>query len=197
MEGAEGIIGQLANLALQSLQDVALLWGAYEDLQKLEDTVSTIKAVILDAEEQQAQSHAIKDWVGRLKDALFVADDLLEEFFNEALRREGMTQNKKAKEVRFFFSKSNQLAYGLKMGHKIKVIRMKLDAIAADRKFHLEERPRETQVSNRVRKTHPFVRAEDVIRRENDKKVIIKYLLDSNIEENVSVLPIVGIGGLG
>ena len=75
--------------------------------------------------------------------------------------------------------------------------RKKLNAIAADRKFHLEEHPRETQVSNTVRKTHPFVRAKDVIGRENDKKVIIKYLLDSNIEENVSVLPIVGIGGLG
>ena len=33
--------------------------------------------------------------------------------------------------------------------------------------------------------------------KENDKKVIMDYLLDSNIEENVSILPIVGIGGLG
>ena len=64
-----------------------------------------------------------------------------------------------------FFSKSNQLAYGLKMGHKIKAIRERLDTIAVDRKFHLEERPRETQVSNRVRETHHFVRAEDVIGR--------------------------------
>ena len=32
---------------------------------------------------------------------------------------------------------------------------------------------------------------------EVDKKVIIERLLDSKIEENVSVLPIVGIGGLG
>lgn len=39
--------------------------------------------------------------------------------------------------------------------------------------------------------------AEDVIGRENDKKVIIERLLGSKIEENVSVLPIVGIGGLG
>ena len=50
VEVAKRIIGQLANLALQSLQDVGLLWGAYEDLQKLKDNVSTIKVVILDAE---------------------------------------------------------------------------------------------------------------------------------------------------
>ena len=81
------------------------------------------------------------------------------------------------------------------MGHKIKAIRERQDAIAADRKFHPEECPRETQVSNRVRETYHFVRAEDVIGREVDKKVIIEHLLDSKIEENVSVLPIVGIGG--
>ncbi|XP_030965394.1 putative disease resistance protein RGA4 isoform X2 [Quercus lobata] len=191
---AEGIIGQLGKLALKEL---GLLWGVKEELQKLVDTVSTIKAVILDAEEQQAQNHTIKNWLGRLKDALFEADDLLDDFSTEVLRREVMTRNKKAKEVRIFFSKSNQLAYGLKMGHKIKAIRERLDAIAADRKFHLEERPRKTQVSNRLRETHHFVRAEYVIGREADKKVIIDRLMDPKIEENVSVLPIVGIGGLG
>ncbi|XP_075646349.1 disease resistance protein RGA2-like [Castanea sativa] len=191
---AEGIIGQLGKVALKEL---GLLWGVKEELQKLEDTVSTIKAVILDAEEQQAQNHAIRIWLGRLKDALYEADDLLDDFSTEVLRREVMTRNKKAKEVRIFFSKSNQLAYGLKMGHKIKAIRERLDAIAADRKFHLEERPRETQVSNRVRESHHFVRAEDIIGREDDKKVIIDRLMDPKIEENVSVLPIVGIGGLG
>ena len=114
---AEGIIGQLGNLALKEL---GLLRDVKEELQKLVDTVSTIKAVILDAEEQQAQNHTIRIWLGRLKDALFEADDLLDDFSTEVLRREVMTRNKKAKEVRIFFSKSNQLAYGLKMGHKIK-----------------------------------------------------------------------------
>ncbi|XP_030965131.1 putative disease resistance protein RGA1 isoform X1 [Quercus lobata] len=192
---AEGIIGQLGNLVLKEL---GLLWGVKEELQKLEDTVSTIKAVILDAEEKQAQNHTIKNWLGRLKDALFEADDLLDDFSTEVLRREVMTRNKKAKEVRIFFSKSNQLAYGLKMGHKIQALRERLDAIAEDRKkFHLDERPRETQVTNPIRETDYFVRAETVIGREFDKKVILERLLDSNIEENVSVYSIVGIGGLG
>ncbi|XP_030963428.1 putative disease resistance protein RGA4 [Quercus lobata] len=191
---AEGIIGQLGKLALK---EIVLLWGVKGELEKLTNTVSTIEAVILDAEEQQAQNHTIKNWLGKLKDALFEADDLLDDFSTEVLRREVMTRNKKAKEVRIFFSKSNQLAYGLKMGHKIKAIRERLDAIAADRKFHLEERPRETQVTNPIRETDYFVRAETVIGREFDKKVILERLLDSNIEENVSVYSIVGFGGLG
>uniref|UniRef100_A0A2N9G4D1 Disease resistance N-terminal domain-containing protein n=1 Tax=Fagus sylvatica TaxID=28930 RepID=A0A2N9G4D1_FAGSY len=173
---AEGIIGQLGNLVVQ---EIGLLWGVKDELEKLKSTVSTIEAVLLDAEEQQAHNHTIKNWLGKLKDALNEADDLLDVFSTEVSRREVMTGNKMVKEVRIFFSKSNQLAYGFKMCHKIKTIREKLDYIAEERKFHLEVRPRETQVRSRMRETHYFVRAEDVIGREDDKKVIIERLLDS------------------
>ena len=192
---AEGIIGQLGKLALQ---EIGLLWGAKDDLERLQKTVSAIKAVLLDVEEKQVQSHAIKDWVGNLKDALYEAAHVLDDFSTEALRREVMTRNKKAKKVCIFFSKSNQLAYRHKMAHNIKAIREKLDAINANRmEFHLVERVVETQFRSKMRETHYFVRAEDVIGREDDKKVIIERFLDSNIEENVSILPIVGMGGLG
>jgi hypothetical protein len=131
---AEGIIGQLGKLlANKVVQEIGLLWGVKDDLEKLQNTVSAIKAVLLDAEEKQVQSHAIKDWLEKLKDALNEADDLLDDFSTEVSRREVMNRNKKAKKVRIFFSKSNQLAYGRKMGHKIKTIREKLDNIA-DRK---------------------------------------------------------------
>ena len=56
----------------------------------------------------------------------------------------------------------------------------------------------ETNVVTRKREpTHSFVREEDVIGREEDKNAIILLLLESNMEENVLVIPIVGIGGLG
>jgi Leucine-rich repeat (LRR) protein len=102
-------------------------------------------------------------------------------------------------QVRIFFSKSNQPLYALKMSHKIKAIRERLEAINCDRRnFNLEVRPVETQVGNRERdNTHSFVPPEVVIGRQDDKKAVIDRLLDSNVEENVSILPIVGIGGLG
>ncbi|XP_065627673.1 putative disease resistance protein At3g14460 isoform X3 [Quercus suber] len=93
---AEGIIGQLGKLALK---EIGLLWGVKDELENLKNTVSTIKAVLQAAEEQQAQSHAIKDWVAKLKDVLFEADDLLDDFSTEVLQREVMTRNKKAKEA--------------------------------------------------------------------------------------------------
>ncbi|KAM4073272.1 hypothetical protein ACB094_10G006100 [Castanea mollissima] len=93
---AEGIIGQLAKPALQ---EIVLLWGVKGELDKLRNTVLSIKAVILDAEEKQAQDAAISDWLRKLTDVLYEADDLLDDFSTEVLQREVMTRNKKAKEA--------------------------------------------------------------------------------------------------
>ncbi|XP_059450853.1 putative disease resistance protein RGA3 [Corylus avellana] len=192
------IIRSLGSLALQ---EIGLLWSFKDELQKLRDTVSTIQAVLLDAEEKQAQNLAIKDWLQKLKDAMYDADDLLDDFSTQLLRRQVMTRDKKmAKEVCIFFSKSNQLVYGLKIGHRIKAVRARLDEIADDKiKFGFIERLIVThEFEHRKREdTHSFVLEEQVIGRDDEKKAIKELLLDSNVEENVSVIPIVGIGGLG
>ncbi|XP_059428669.1 putative disease resistance protein RGA4 [Corylus avellana] len=192
---AQRIIETLGSLAAK---EIGLLWGFENELQSLSNTVSTIEAVLLDAEEQQAAgNHQVTLWLRKLEDAIYDADDLLDVVSTEALRRQVMTHHKKAKQVRIFFSNSNQLVYRLKMAHKIKAIRKRLDAIDADRQsFHLEVRHVETRVNRG--NTHSFVRAEAVIGRNDDKKAVIdRLLLDSNVEANVSILPIVAIGGLG
>ncbi|XP_059436100.1 putative disease resistance protein RGA3 [Corylus avellana] len=194
---AAGMAKSLGSLALQ---EIALLWGAKDELVKLRNTVSTIQSVLLDAEEQQAKNHAVKDWLGKLKDAMYDADDLIDDFSVEVLRREVITRDKKAKQVRIFFSKSNQLAHGLKMGHRLKAVRVRLDAIAADRiKFHFTDRSVETRfVETREREhTHSYVHEEEVIGREDEKKDVIELLLNFDLKENVSIIPIVGIGGIG
>jgi hypothetical protein len=93
---AEGIMKSLGSLALQ---EIGLLWGFKDELKKLGNTVSTIQAVLLDAEEQQAKNHAVKDWLGKLKDAIYEADDLLDDYSTQLLRHQVMTRDKKAKQV--------------------------------------------------------------------------------------------------
>lgn len=46
---AEEIIGRLASAAVQ---EVGLLWGVKGELSGLEDTISTIEAVLVDVEEK-------------------------------------------------------------------------------------------------------------------------------------------------
>jgi TFIIF-interacting CTD phosphatase-like protein len=93
---AASIIKTLGSLALQEFE---LLWSSKDELKKLGNTVSAIQAVLLDAEEQQAHNHAVKDWLGKLRDAMYKADDLLDDCSTELLRRQVMAGDNKAKEV--------------------------------------------------------------------------------------------------
>nr|XP_023914355.1 putative disease resistance protein RGA3 [Quercus suber] len=200
---AEGVLFDVAARIIEktgdlAVQELGLLWGVKNEIVRLGERVSTIKAVLLDAEKKE-QTNQVKEWLKRLNDAIYDADDLLDDISTEALQREVMMgRNKKSNKVCICFSKSNPHAYDLKMAHEVKATMERLDTIGRDRElFHFEECHEETQVRNRARETHSFVCAETVIGRENDKNAIIGILLDSNVEENVSILPIVGIGGLG
>ncbi|XP_059651889.1 putative disease resistance protein RGA4 [Cornus florida] len=191
----ETVTELLKKLGSMALQEFRLVSGVRDELDKLKNTVSTIRAVLVHAEEQRATNPEVEDWLEKLYDAFYDADDLLDDFSTEVLRCQVMTQDKKLKKVRNFFSSSNQLAFSSKMGHEIKAINKRLDAIAEEKKkFHLIEQP----VQNLKREeSHSFVRAESVIGRDVDKTKIVELLLDSNVHDNVSVVAIVGIGGLG
>lgn len=192
---ADGIIWNLGSLALK---EIGFLWGVKDELLKLHDTISAIKALLLDAEEKRADNHQVRDWLEKLQDVVYDADDLVDEFQTEDLRRRVMMPRRKmARKVRIIFSSSKQLAFRLKMDRKVKEVREALDEIRACRPFYLMERLEEVQVSTRVRESYSFVREEEVIGRENDREKIKQILMDFEFEENIAVIPIVGMGGLG
>ena len=85
------------------------------------------------------------------------------------------------------------------MGRRITKIKQELASVSNDRNFLLEYRHEETrEIVRRERETHSFVRQEEVIGRDEDRVEIVKLLLEQGqLEENVSVIPIVGMGGLG
>ncbi|XP_056161616.1 putative disease resistance protein RGA4 [Syzygium oleosum] len=207
---AEAVLGSIAKkivdyLVPQAIEQVGQLWFVHRELKALGDTVSTLQAVVYDAEEQYYHNRQIQVWLERLKDAFYDAQDVLEEFSIEAMQRELSGRelsghNKMLNEVRAFFSSSNQLAFKLKMIYKVRAVRVRIEAIKADKGLHLVERPVGPQVEREWRKrqeTDSFTLEGDIRGRDDDKKTVLKFLLDTNVKENVSILPIVGIGGLG
>ncbi|KAJ7982234.1 NBS-LRR type disease resistance protein [Quillaja saponaria] len=192
----ERIIGRLGSLVAQH---IGIVWNVKDELERIQNSVSAIKAVVMDAEEQGATNHAVKHWLQKLKDAVDDADDLLDDLSTEALSRELTKGNQKSNKVCNFFFNCNPVVNDFKLGYKIKKIRKRLDAIAEDRmKFNFSECTTATRVQNRERQqTHSFVREEEVIGREKEKAALIELLADNTVEDNVQVIPIVGIGGLG
>ncbi|XP_030943144.1 putative disease resistance protein RGA4 isoform X3 [Quercus lobata] len=188
----------IESLGSSTLKKIRSIWGVQDELEKMNDTVLTIQAVLEDAEEQQVQNHQVEHWLTKLREVVFDADDLLSEFSTHVFRRKVMGGDKMAKKVRIFFSSSNQLLFSHKMACKIKAMRERLNDIADNRnKFKLIERPLEKRTVSRERETHSFVRDKEVIGREEDKKAIIDLLQDFDVKEDVSFISIVGIGGLG
>ncbi|KAM4080067.1 hypothetical protein ACB094_09G163300 [Castanea mollissima] len=145
---AEKVIEKLGSLAFQ---EISLTWSIASDLKKLQDTMSTVQAVLLDAEEKQDQLSC-------------------EDLRRQVVKKYGSTSRKGVRE--------------------------RLDLIAKDRdQFHLEMRLDDNRIVHR--ETHSFVRDHDVIGRADDKQKIIDLLMLPNDNDNISVISIVGIGGLG
>nr|XP_028956530.1 disease resistance protein RGA2-like [Malus domestica] len=191
---AARIIGRLGSLAFQ---EIGLIWGVQDELHKLQEIVAGFQGVLLDAEQKQTNNE-VRLWLESVEDVVYEADDLLDEFNTEAQQRQMMCGNTKmSKKVRLFFSSSNQLAFGLKMSHKIKDINKRLREIASRRAFPLEVNCEDTRFIIRERITHSFVPMENIIGRDEDRKAIIQLLLDPISTENVSTISIVGFGGLG
>ncbi|KAM7478168.1 hypothetical protein LguiA_026381 [Lonicera macranthoides] len=197
------ILGKLTTLAFR---EIGSIWGVKKNFKRLESTVSAIKAVLLDAAEQKKKNRQVEDWLEKLQDVLYDFDDVLDDFMTEDLRRKVVIKGSKRKRVKNFFSSSNSLVLRITMSRKLKNIRSRLEDIDADRKqFGLVERAPDSPFVYPLREqTHSFVHAPDVVGRDLDKSRIIELLLSvaspstsSSTTENISVLPIVGLGGLG
>ncbi|KAM2595046.1 hypothetical protein TB2_039647 [Malus domestica] len=191
---AERIIVRLGNHAFQKIGSI---WGVQDELNKLKETVAGFQDVLLDAEQKQANNNEVKLWLQSVEDAVYEADDVLDEFNTEVQRRQVMRGNTKLSKVRLFFSSSNQLVFGLKMSCKIKDINKRLSDVASCRPSDLNNNREDTRFTMRERVAHSFVPKENIIGRDEDKMAIIQLLLDPISFENVSTISIVGFGGLG
>lgn len=195
---AEGVLGKIASLAAQ---EVVAIYGVENQLSKLEETVTAIKAVLLDAEEQQAKNHRLQVWLDRLKDVLYDAEDVLDEFECEALRKQVISRYGGIKEkVCRFFSVSNPLIFRAKLSDKIKEIQERLSIISVEKdRFGLNAQSvnNDTAHTQSREMTYSYVNKLEVVGRDSDKEKIIEMLMQPVDNKDISVIPIVGIGGLG
>jgi len=182
------------------LREFGRINGVMNELEKLKNTVESIRVVLLDAEEkQEAQNHAVRNWVRRLKDVLHPADDLLDEFVIEDMRSK-MDETHKNKVTKVLHSLSpSKISFRRKMAYEIEKIQKGFNDVVKDMSgLNLNSNVVVVQQTNCVRReTSSFVLESDIIGREDDKKKIISLLRQPHENQNVSLIAIVGFGGLG
>ncbi|KAA8518004.1 hypothetical protein F0562_015478 [Nyssa sinensis] len=191
-----GVVSKTSeHLASLAAEEIMLAWNVEGELQRLKDTSSSIEAVLLDAEERQWNSRAVSVWLSRLQDIVRDISIVVDDIATEALRRQVEVKNHITEKVTRFLP---QLVFQFQMGHKIKGIRKRLDEIFEDAiQFNFIRRDNEMPVMTRGRETYSYVRQSEVVGRHNDTEIIVRKLLGASSNSELSVIAIVGIGGLG
>ncbi|PSS09945.1 Disease resistance protein [Actinidia chinensis var. chinensis] len=160
-------------------------------LKKLRLKLLELNAVLNDAEGKQITNPAVKDWLDELKDVVYYADDLVDEIATEALRcQSGQDQ------VRPSTPTSTNL-FNAHIESKIKEIMDMLEDFTKGIDVLGLREGIAQNLSHRL-PTTSLVDESSVYGRDNDKEDIIKMLLSEEATGNeIDVIPIVGMGGVG
>jgi hypothetical protein len=167
-------------------------------LQKLNTRFLTFNAVFKDAEELQVTKPEVKNWLDQLKDAIYDAEDVLDEVATEAL------QSELDAEFQATASKVRKLSISAFRNSSVKEIELKIKEVLE----RLETLAQQIdllglrvgvggKLSERL-PTTSLVEESDICGRNDEKKAIIKMLLSDDARGNeMGVIAIVGMGGIG
>ncbi|KAJ4723923.1 Disease resistance protein [Melia azedarach] len=182
--------------------------GVDFELRKWQDSLIMIQALLSDAEEKELTDGAVKFWLDDLRDLAYDAEDILDEFDNEALKFNlmGEYDEDRSRKVQNLiptcvscFNPSTAKC-NLSMDSKIKNITNRFEELCAKRiALGLQLIPGGTSTAAQQRQPSSSVPTERAVYgRDEDKANILKLVLsDEPSDANFRVIPIVGMAGVG
>ncbi|KAJ9685517.1 hypothetical protein PVL29_017528 [Vitis rotundifolia] len=213
---AEAAVSSIFDVVLEKLVAAPLLEYARRQnveatLREWRTTLLHIEAVLTDAEQKQTRGIAVKLWLDDLKSLAYDMEDVLDEFNTEANRQilihgPQASTSKVHKLIPTCFAACHptSVKFNAKIGEKIEKITRELDAVARRKHdFHLREGVGGLSFKMEKRsQTTSLVDESSIYGREAEKEAIIQFLLSEeasrdNGDNRVSVVPIVGMGGVG
>ncbi|KDO55755.1 hypothetical protein CISIN_1g0448782mg, partial [Citrus sinensis] len=111
--------------------------GVRSKLKKWEETLKTIEAVLIDAEEKQLTDRAVKLWLDDLRDLAYDAEDILDEFATEAglrlLKKREASSSRVRSLIQGVSSGASSVMSGISTRPKIKEISSRLEELCKRR----------------------------------------------------------------
>ncbi|KAF9610770.1 hypothetical protein IFM89_024626 [Coptis chinensis] len=204
------VIDQLASVIGKELEhEVRLVVGVRKEVKKLETKLTLIRAVLEDAEKKEIHENAVKIWLEDLKDVMYDADDVLDEWNTRILisRIEGFTADGSHvanKMCSYLLSPCACFKHGgarYDIAHRI--IRERLAEVALTNKDQLHLLPSHSHAEPQQppQFTSSIVDVSEVFGRNLDKQEILSMLLCETSQQEtqvrIPILSIVGTGGFG
>jgi Leucine-rich repeat (LRR) protein len=176
----------------KELLDVSLL-------KKLKITLLSLQAVMNDAEEKQISNPAVKQWLDELRDALYDADDLLDEINFESLRckleAESQIQQPFSDQVLNFLSSPFKSIFKV-INSEILDIFQRLEQFALQKDILGLKQGVCGKIWHGI-PTSSVVDESAIYGRDDDKMILKDYLMSENDCSKIGVISIVGMGGIG
>ncbi|XP_047058181.1 putative disease resistance protein RGA4 [Lolium rigidum] len=190
------IAGKLGDLAAD---EVALQWGFKDDALKMVGKMEDLEAVVHDADHKLrhggTSGEAVERWLAKLNSVIYDVEDVLEELAATELIQ------KIQRKLKLFFSRDNQLYQRITVPHKIKNLRKRIEEIERDGQMlnlvHHEQKVEGSRNDETFAPTNDEVLKTQMVGRGTQVDKIINLLLKNEDNEHISVIPIVGLGGIG
>ncbi|GLU11223.1 hypothetical protein SLE2022_279830 [Rubroshorea leprosula] len=200
------ILQQITTIICEgALEEVRLLRGVKEDLRNLKNNVTSIRALLKDAEEKQISDEPVKLWLDRLQEESLDMEDALDEWRTVFLypRTDGAEENAsflRRKVCVFLRCFSFHPVRYRGIARNIKEINGRLDKIAEDKvRYQLTSMP--INILPRRGESRSFMDESSLLGRDDVKNEIISHLLCETSKEEegsrIQTISIVGIGGIG
>nr|XP_029146922.1 putative disease resistance RPP13-like protein 1 [Arachis hypogaea] len=166
--------------------------------RSLRASLRATRLVLDDAEQKQIRDQEVRKWVVDLQDALYLADDLLEEISTKAAavtQRDPGNSSSWSHYVDSILEDSDDGEMGVVTSMQDLVD--KLESIVKEKddldlKQELAEDPED--MSWRIQSS--LLESFDIYGRDDDKEAILGFLLDDTCNDKLSVMSIEGIGGI-
>ncbi|XP_010657762.1 putative disease resistance RPP13-like protein 1 isoform X2 [Vitis vinifera] len=157
-------------------------------LRKLQMKLLEVQAVLNDAEAKQITNLAVKDWVDELKDAVYDAEDLVDDITTEALRRKMESDSQ---------TQVRNIIFGEGIESRVEEITDTLEYLSQKKDVLGLKKGVGENLSKRW-PTTSLVDESGVYGRDVNREEIVKFLLSHNTSGNkISVIALVGMGGIG
>ncbi|KAJ0665780.1 putative virus X resistance protein-like, coiled-coil [Helianthus annuus] len=204
---AETLANELLKVLVKKMTDeafkrVARAHGIYNELKELKKTLSRIQDLLQDASQKEVTHKSVKEWLNALQHLAYDIDDVLDDVATEAMHRELTLQEPAAstsKVRKLIPSCCTNFSLTHRLSPKLDRINRELENLEKRKTdlglLKIDEKPRNTS-----RRSQTSLPERHVVGREVEKEQLLKKLLgddDGSSQDNFSVLPIVGMGGVG
>ncbi|XP_071732422.1 putative disease resistance RPP13-like protein 1 [Rutidosis leptorrhynchoides] len=189
----------LQNLASEAVKKIARSRGIQSELKKFETKFSDIQELLNDASEKEVTDKDVKRWLNRLQHVAYDMEDVLDGLATDAMHREfndksvGCTSKVKIPTCFTNFSLSTRLSSKLDQIYK-ELKDLETEKTSLGLIVKVDHSPK-----NIIRSLETsLVDESGIVGRELDKEAFVcKLLADEPRDVNYSIVPIVGMGGVG